>query len=152
MIHDNIKLIIFDADKTLRCAKSNPIAPSTADDWRFLPGVEDWFRANRKRYHIGFASNQGGVEKGYVSHDVALSALVSMAQQLGILDMAAVRMCEHYAEHPRRKPNAGMLVELMDYFSVSPQDTLMVGDMKSDEQAAANAGCCYMHPRELFLW
>jgi D-glycero-D-manno-heptose 1,7-bisphosphate phosphatase len=49
-----------------------------------------------------------------------------------------------------RKPAPGMLQKIMRYWGCSPKDTLYVGDMESDRQAAINAGCDFQWASEFF--
>jgi D-glycero-D-manno-heptose 1,7-bisphosphate phosphatase len=144
-------LHIFDADGTLRRAKSNSFAPSSPDDWELLPGVRKWFIDNKPLW--GIASNQGGVAFGKVKSEYAYEALQRTAASLGGLPNEAIRMETSFDKrNPRRKPNPWMLVELIEHYNISSERTLMVGDMESDKQAAEAAGCHYIHPRDLFGW
>jgi hypothetical protein len=43
-----------------------------------------------------------------------------------------------------------MLMDIMKFWDERPEDTLYVGDMASDLQAAANAGCDFMWAHEFF--
>lgn len=49
-----------------------------------------------------------------------------------------------------RKPGPGMLLEAMRDWETTAQRTLMVGDMDSDREAAAGAGCAYRDAAEFF--
>jgi HAD superfamily hydrolase (TIGR01662 family) len=146
-------LIIFDADGTLRRPLSNKIAPSSPDDWEFMPGVVEWFDANRPQ-RWGIASNQGGVSCGYVSEADALAAIRNLANALCLIcniNEAPVKIETSLdLENPRRKPNPGMLMELMEFFGSSPNETIMVGDRDEDELAALAAGCRFVH-RDVFF-
>jgi len=44
------------------------------------------------------------------------------------------------ADETRSKPHPQMLEELMDYFAVTPEDTIMIGDTEYDLEMANNAG------------
>jgi D-glycero-D-manno-heptose 1,7-bisphosphate phosphatase len=146
-------LYIFDADGTLRRAVSNSIAPSSPDDWELLPGVAEWFREH-SGIQWGIASNQGGVPRGYVSEADAWAALVSTADALGGLPDGAIRICTAApgADDSRRKPNAGMLHEIMECFNVAPNETIYIGDRPEDEKAAVNAGVAFSWAHEFFGW
>jgi histidinol phosphatase-like enzyme len=49
-----------------------------------------------------------------------------------------------------RKPGPGMLLQAMHDFNALPEDTLFIGDMETDLEAARRAGCGYMHARDFF--
>ena len=44
------------------------------------------------------------------------------------------------ADETRSKPHPQMLEELMDFFAVAPEDTIMIGDTEYDLEMAKNAG------------
>ncbi len=50
----------------------------------------------------------------------------------------------------RRKPGPGMLLEAMRDFEASPEETLYVGDLPEDEEAAKNAGCQFIWAGKFF--
>jgi D-glycero-D-manno-heptose 1,7-bisphosphate phosphatase len=49
-----------------------------------------------------------------------------------------------------RKPAPGMLLSLMGQFGVSADETIYVGDMDSDRQAAEAAGVTFIHASKFF--
>tara|TARA_Y100000739_G_C20612806_1_gene469735 strand:- start:1024 stop:2265 length:1242 start_codon:yes stop_codon:yes gene_type:complete len=48
-----------------------------------------------------------------------------------------------------RKPNPGLIVEQSYLRNISLKDSLMIGDSKSDEIAASNAGCNFLNVQKL---
>jgi HAD superfamily hydrolase (TIGR01549 family) len=91
------------------------------------------------------------VNFGYVSEADAMEALLRLAAALGGLQDWAIKMeTSMEKSHPRRKPNPGMLMELMELYGVSPHETLMVGDRPEDAEAAKAAGCEFIH-RDVFF-
>ena len=159
MTHDRpIKLYIFDADGTLRrtTVPGQP-CPNKPGEWELIPGVRerlariDWTRAG-----FGVASNQGGVGTGYMSHEAAWQLLFDMAAAaLGSAPPAgSIEMCPHapYSNCPCRKPKPLMLRRLMRRFRASKGETLFVGDMERDEEAARRAGVRFLWAHEFFGW
>ncbi len=51
-----------------------------------------------------------------------------------------------------RKPAPRLLLRLMDLWRVEPSETLFVGDLDTDRQAAENAGCRFAWAHEFFRW
>ena len=63
-------------------------------------------------------------------------------------------MCPHvpFADCPCRKPKPLMLVRLMHRFGARRDETLFVGDMERDEEAARRAGVRFQWAHEFFGW
>jgi histidinol-phosphate phosphatase family protein len=156
-----VKLYIFDADGTLRgsTVPGQP-CPNRAGEWRLLPGVRErlarikWGGEGGARFAV--ASNQGGVGCGYLTEEAAYNLLVEMAEAaFGQTPPAgAIEMCPH-APHEGcvcRKPRPEMLRRLMRRFGARPGETLFVGDMERDEEAARRAGVRFAWAHEFFGW
>ena len=156
-----VKLYIFDADGTLRrsTVPGQP-CPNRPGEWALLPGVKerlaqiDWGPPGKARFAV--ASNQGGVGLGYLPRAVAYRMLCETAREaLGCVPPpGAVEMCPHA---PRagcvcRKPEPGMLLRLMRRFGARPEETLFVGDMERDEEAARRAGVSFAWAHDFFNW
>jgi D-glycero-D-manno-heptose 1,7-bisphosphate phosphatase len=64
----------------------------------------------------------------------------------------SIEICPHapYLKCACRKPNPLMLRRLMRRFGASKQETLFVGDMDRDEEAARRAGTRFMWAYEFF--
>ena len=76
------KLIIFDADDTLRfCTVPGQPCPNKPGEWKLLPKVKeklaefDWGSPLEGKIAYGIASNQGGVGVGYFSAEMAYQLL-----------------------------------------------------------------------------
>ncbi len=136
------KLVIFDLDGTL-----TPLRESTAPfEHRLLLGVQAKIAdLHRQGVHMGIATNQGGLRKvPALIQD--FSALVHWLQ--AELPIHEVRFAT--TPGPRKKPEPGMLFELMIHFGVEAHETLYVGDYKTDWQAAQNAGCDFAWNLDFF--
>lgn len=150
------KLIIFDMDGTLRrCTIEGQPCPNGPDEWELMPNVKerlaeiDW-----SEIRIGVASNQAGVAFGYISYLLARRLLMdSMGAALGWTPpKEVVRLCPHTPGFGCRcrKPQPGMLLDIMRFWGVGPDETLFVGDMESDRQTAENAGIAFEEARVFF--
>lgn len=155
-----VKLYIFDADGTLRytTVPGQP-CPNKPGEWALLPGVRerlariDWGPEGAR---FGVASNQGGVGMGYIEKEVAFRLLAETAEEAlgrpvppGSIEMCT---CAPYVNCDCRKPKPGMLLRLMHRFNVTRRETLFVGDMDKDEEAARRAGVRFMWARDFFGW
>ena len=156
-VASHIKLVIFDVDGTLVTTRSGATFRKTADDWQWLPGRLDTLkRFKAEGIKLGVASNQGGVAFGYLPEEAITYELIRMGNEAGI-DM--IRACythphaglaTYRVEDPRRKPEPGMLQEIMEQLETIPQYTLMVGDREEDRMAAHNAEVAFMWAEECF--
>lgn len=153
-----VRLYVFDADGTLRRTTVPGLpCPNAPGEWELIPGVRerlariDWGAAR-----FGVATNQGGVGLGYLTLSRARSLLDEMVvAAFGVRPPpGSVEICPH-APHWRcacRKPEPLMLQRLMRRFGASKEETLFVGDMDRDEQAARRAGTRFMWARDFFGW
>lgn len=124
----------------------------TAERLRWMEGAADAVcAANDAGAYVFVVTNQAGVAKGhYQEQDVQAlhrwMADVLRSQGAHVDDW---RYCPYHVEatvpayrqaHPWRKPEPGMLLDLMDKWPVDVEHSLMVGDQPSDMAAAAAAG------------
>ncbi len=143
------KLIIFDVDGTLVSTKSGATFRKRAQDWQWMPGrLEKLHALKAQGIRMAIATNQGGVAFGYFEVTDILRELQAMARIAGI-PKGGLYICythpkasieQFRAVDNRRKPGPGMLLESMRDFEASPEETLYVGDLPEDEEAAKNAG------------
>lgn len=143
-----IKLYIFDADGTLRrtTVEGQP-CPNKPGEWELIPGVKerlaeiDWGAGGAR---FGVASNQGGVGVGHMTFAAAYELLAEMVvAAFGVKTPPAgsIEICPHapHANCACRKPKPLMLLRLMHRFGAPRDETLFVGDMDRDEEAARRA-------------
>lgn len=155
-----VRLYIFDADGTLRRTTVPGLpCPNAPGEWELIPGVRE--RLARVEWgeggaHFGVATNQGGVALGYLTLERARSLLVEMVSEaFGVRPPpGSIEICPHapHAGCPCRKPEPLMLQRLMRRFRVNAEETLFVGDMDRDEEAAARAGTRFMWAKDFFGW
>ena len=107
--------------------------------------------ATECRVHVFVVTNQAGVARGYYDEAAVHSLHGWMADQVfanggRITDF---RHCPFHPDgvvpeftgpHPWRKPNPGMLLDLMKTYPVQRDRSMMIGDQDSDVAAAENAG------------
>ena len=152
------KLIIFDADDTLRrTTVTGQPAPNAPDQWQLLPNVRetlsrfDWRNGALK---LGIASNQVGVALGFLTREMALRLIRDMIQEaLGYLPShleIEICPCPPNSGCECRKPQPGMLLRIMSRFGVDRDETLFVGDLPTDREAAGRAGVHFMWAHQFF--
>lgn len=124
----------------------------TFDRIRWVDGAAAAVRlANDLGYYVFVVTNQAGVARGFYSEDDVKALHAHMA--LALREMGASiddwRYCPYHPDaaidryrgtHPWRKPEPGMLLDLMDHWPVDAAGSLLVGDQLSDLAAAKAAG------------
>jgi D-glycero-D-manno-heptose 1,7-bisphosphate phosphatase len=158
-IFQRYKLFIFDADDTLRRTISpGKPCPHGPGEWVLMPGVRSvlsrvaWGSAGRP--YLGIASNQDHVGYGHLTITRARALLRDLAQSAANFQPpdAALQLCPHPLEEECdcRKPKPGMLLAIMSYYGVAPEETLFVGNHEVDREAAARAGTAFSWSTDFF--
>jgi histidinol-phosphate phosphatase family protein len=156
-----IKLYVFDADGTLRgCTVPGQPCPNRAGEWELLPGVRERLAQvawdERAGPHFAVATNQGGVGLGYFTAAEARALVVALVEAAfgRAAPPGSIEICTHapYARCACRKPKGEMIRRLMRRFRALPEETLYVGDMDTDREAARDAGCRFLWAHEFFGW
>lgn len=150
-------LIIFDKDGTLVESIDGRPANLIAEH-RLLPNVLAKCQQLKAEGHtLAIASNQGGVAFGFFSIKEARAIMEHAATLIGA-DFYTFcpahpkgRIKKYAYESIYRKPNPGMLFELAHRAKVSnTEDILFVGDLDTDQQAAARAGIRFEWAQDYF--
>jgi D-glycero-D-manno-heptose 1,7-bisphosphate phosphatase len=153
------RLVIFDADDTLRqTTVSGKPCPHHPEEWTLMPGVREVLSAIRWNQpgapHLGIASNQDQVAYGHLSLAMARTLLQDLAQSAANFLPAApaLRFCPHAltVDCHCRKPKPGMLLDIMRYYEVGPEETLFVGNHEIDRQTAERAGTAFLWSNKVF--
>lgn len=151
----NFKLVVFDADDTLRKTRSGDFYPVTHQDWVLLPKVRERIAKLHPETRLAIASNQSGVSMGKLTYNRANALLTACAD--AAFPEKALRLVL-FCPHPRqggcdcRKPQPGMLLQAATAFQVSPEESLFVGDMQTDRDAADHAGFWFQWAHDFFDW
>lgn len=115
------------------------------EDFEFCDGI---FEVLKKYQKLGFllivVTNQSGIGRGYYSSEdfetVTAWKLDALEKQEIFID--EVYHCHHDPDSGCgcRKPAPGMLLEASEKFDIDMENSWLVGDKKSDIDAAYNAG------------
>ncbi len=137
-----IKLIILDRDGVINRDLGTYV--TCPDEFEFIDGAIDAIvRLKQAGFAIAIATNQAGIERGYYSHEMLTSIHDKMLSEIRVAggDIDEIVYCPSYDNnHPWRKPNAGMLTELLNRFNISADETVFVGDSVRDMQAGMTVG------------
>ncbi|MCO5251258.1 MAG: HAD family hydrolase [Candidatus Kapabacteria bacterium] len=116
------------------------------EDFELMEDIIDILKyVKMKEYLAIVVTNQQGIGKGLMSEDDLIlihDHMQNVLQERAGERFDAIFYCPELAEsnHPRRKPNPGMLLEAMELYDIDQKQSLMIGDSISDAQAAINAG------------
>jgi len=117
-----------------------PFAPRKFDDFILLPGVE---LAISEMVKMGFlvfvVTNQPDIGNGLVDPN----EIKKMHQLISSFKIKQIYMCPHSQTDfcDCRKPNPGMIFRARDEHNITLEQSYLVGDRKTDMEAATNAGC-----------
>jgi len=138
------RLIILDRDGVINL--DSPAFIKFPDEWHPIPGALDAI-ADLKHagWLVAVCSNQSGVGRGLITRQ-ALDAIherlyLALSERHATLD--GIAFCPHRPEeHCRcRKPEPGMLLDMMARLGARPEETIAIGDSQRDLDAGHAAGC-----------
>ena len=122
------------------------------EDVRLISGAAAVIAAaNRADMPVVVVSNQSGIGRGLFGWEdfaAVQQQMLEMLEAEGAL-VDAVLACPHhaeaeppyrYADHPSRKPNAGMILAAARLLPIEPSGSWIIGDRASDLAAGRNAG------------
>jgi D-glycero-D-manno-heptose 1,7-bisphosphate phosphatase len=141
--------IFFDRDGVLNDDRGYV---GTPDRFTWIEGSRECVKLVNDYGAFAFVvSNQAGVAHGYYSEDDVRSLHAHMQADLAAIGAHIDEFCycpfhekakvEGYRRASRfRKPEPGMLLDLLARWPVDPDRSLMVGDQETDLEAARRAG------------
>lgn len=163
-----MSLYIFDKDGTLVSkifeipkVKRTPLTP---EEQVLIPGVFEKLAELRQAGNtLAIATNQSMVAEGLISLDEANRLVENCAAKVG--GVAGWRLSPYGPRAPKklhgklnpyarddisRKPNPGMILDLMQTLGFSASDTIMIGDSNKDRKAAEAAGVTFIRAKKFF--
>jgi D-glycero-D-manno-heptose 1,7-bisphosphate phosphatase len=124
----------------------------STERFRWMEGAVQAVRlANDLGYYVFVVTNQAGVARGYYDEAAVQSLHRWMAEQLREHGASVDdwRYCPFHPEgsvdayrspHPWRKPEPGMIVDLIESWPIDLKRSILIGDKASDCEAARAAG------------
>lgn len=141
--------VFFDRDGVINVDKGYV---HKAADIEWIPGVKDLIRTlNDQGRYVFVVTNQAGVARGMYGEEAIGELHAWMAEDLrrSGAHVDDWRYCPYHPEgvveayrssHPWRKPEPGMLLDLMDHWEIDRENSVLIGDRRSDVAAAEAAG------------
>lgn len=115
----------------------------------FLPGRVERLRELVDAGHqVAIATNQTGVAYGFQTEEQVLAKLTAVEELLEV--HVHTEVCMDPAPGLCRKPAPCMLSAAMRDAGVPKWETIFIGDMETDQQAAVNAGTAFQWSYDFF--
>ncbi len=136
------RLVIVDRDGVLNEDSDDYIR--SVEEWHPLPGsLEALGRLAAAGVRVAVASNQSGIARGYFSFGVMEAIhgrLVRLAQEAGVT-IERILVCPHGPDEgcACRKPQPGMLLEILRELNVPASAAVFIGDNATDAEAGRAA-------------
>lgn len=153
------KALFLDIDGTVRKSEHLPNKyPTHPDEVELIHPVEKMREKLESYRSKGFqligVSNQSGIAKGIVTQEQVDEIFDKTRTLLGYKkDEFPILYCPHRAAPITcfcRKPQTGMLMESIMKLKLNPLTSVMVGDMKTDEETANRLGIQYYDVAEFW--
>lgn len=138
-----MKLIILDRDGVINRDSDQFI--KSPEEWQPIDGSLDAIAfLTQAGYTIAVATNQSGIARGYFTVETLNEMhgkMHRLVQQAGG-EISGVWFCPHTADShcACRKPEPGMILDILERFNAEASETYLVGDSLRDLQAIARAG------------
>ncbi|MBL8603393.1 MAG: HAD-IIIA family hydrolase [Myxococcales bacterium] len=146
------KAVLLDFDGTLRKTLSGEHYPTDPDDIALLPGRRERLAAlAAEGYRFFGVSNQSGISKGSLTREAAEACFERTLALLG--QRFEVGYCPHNPAPIScwcRKPMPGLGVAFVERHHLKRSDTVMVGDMTTDQTFAKRLGVAYADAAHFF--
>ncbi|MEN8116339.1 MAG: HAD family hydrolase [Bacteroidota bacterium] len=138
------KALFLDRDGTINIEKNYVFR---IEDFQFQPGIFELIKNyQNKGFLIFIITNQSGIARNFYSesdYQQLTSWMLTQFETEGI-KITKVYHCPH---HPKitgscncRKPNPGMILQAKNEFNINTEQSVLIGDKKSDILAGENAG------------
>ena len=136
------KAIFLDRDGVINIDKAYV---SKIEDFEFCKGLFEALQQFQKLgYLLIIVTNQSGIGRGYYSEEDFQTLSTWMQKELlsENIKIDAIYHCPHAPEEncECRKPKSGMFEQAMKNFDIDVTNSWMIGDKKSDIEAAQGVG------------
>lgn len=146
------KALLLDLDGTVRRTTNGKPCPNRPEEQELIPGVKEVIKKYKSQgYKVIGITNQGGIGLGYMSEKDNQECLYDLNEKCDFMfDHIYYAPAKPSEKHHDTKPNPGMILKAKDKFNLDLDQSVMVGDRDTDEQAAKNAGVPFQWAKEFF--
>jgi D-glycero-D-manno-heptose 1,7-bisphosphate phosphatase len=146
------KAIFTDLDGTVRTTKGGKPCPNKPSDQEIMPGrIAKLLDYKKRGYKIVAVTNQGGIGLGYMTEGQCQLILDDLDRRMGgIFDKMLYAKAAPTAGHQWTKPNPGMILAAAKDLDIDLKESIMVGDMDTDQMAAQRAGVTFRWAKDFF--
>lgn len=136
------KALFLDLDGTIIMTRSGNKFPVDSSDWMFIPKILDKIKFYVDQgFIVCIVTNQGGIELGHTTHEDIIKKLKDITEEME----QAIRIDVNTVYCPsingyHRKPAPGMAYTLAIKLEIDLNESVMIGNSKSDKTFAENAG------------
>jgi D-glycero-D-manno-heptose 1,7-bisphosphate phosphatase len=138
------KALFLDRDGTINKEKNYVYK---IEDFEFIEGIFELIRSYEQRgFLIIVITNQAGIARGFYTeaeYEELTRWMINKFREKGIR-ITKVYHCPHHPDYTGkcscRKPEPGMILQAIDEFNINPEESVLIGDKKSDILAGKNAG------------
>lgn len=138
------KALFLDRDGTINIEKNYIYK---IEDFQFIDGIFDLIKEyQEKGYLVFIITNQAGIARELFPENDYKKLTNWMLEQFSLkgIKITKVYYCPHHPEITGncscRKPNPGMILQAINEFDINPEQSVLIGDKKSDILAGENAG------------
>lgn len=139
------KALFLDLDGTIINTRSGRQFPLHSADWVLIPetleAIKHYYRMD---YRIIIVTNQGGIEQGYIAEKVFVAKIEEICKVIekhcGLRKNSIIYSYCPKMENYYRKPNPGMAYELAIEYELNLRESVMIGDMITDNEFAIMSG------------
>jgi D-glycero-D-manno-heptose 1,7-bisphosphate phosphatase len=117
-----------------------------SDQFKLIESVVDNLKMLlQKGFQLFIVSNQGGISRGLYSKDDIVKLHTELIQtfKANHIEIAEIAFCPHHPQVEKclcRKPDSLMLEKLIAKYRIIKEGSFLIGDSKSDMDAAQKAG------------
>ncbi len=147
--HRRRRAVFLDRDGVLNIDRGYVHVPEQVE---WVQGAKEAVKLfNDAGYYVFVVTNQAGVARGYFREEAVGALHRWMADELAAIGGSVDdwRYCPFHPEgsvaayraaHDWRKPNPGMILDLIAHWPIEREESVLIGDKMSDLQAAEAAG------------
>ena len=148
-----MKLIILDRDGVINHESLDYV--KSPEEFHIIPGSLKAIALLKKAgFKVAIATNQSGIARGYYNEATLTMIHHKLQKKLSRLNTSIdqISFCPHdnKANCDCRKPKPGMLLAICEKFSVTPDESLFIGDSERDMLAAQQIGMPFIFVRSGF--